>query len=100
MRLAAGNAGGCRITGASSRSEDDAVGSSPGVRRELTEDIGSLPRWRKEVHRKKTETRRKIVGGSRKAYWEWGRRLTAVEPPRLMAVEPPRSTVEPSVPYF
>ncbi|RZS18551.1 hypothetical protein BHM03_00050837, partial [Ensete ventricosum] len=39
----------------------------PGVRRELAEGIRSLPRWRKEVHQKKVETRRKIVGGSRKA---------------------------------
>ncbi|RWW42619.1 hypothetical protein BHE74_00051810, partial [Ensete ventricosum] len=46
---------------------DDAVGDSPGVRRELVEGIGSLPGWRKVVRRKKTETRRKIVGGSRKA---------------------------------
>ncbi|RRT50548.1 hypothetical protein B296_00013305 [Ensete ventricosum] len=37
------------------------------LRRELSEDIGSLPRWRKGVHRKKTETSQKIVGGSRKA---------------------------------
>ncbi|RWW37605.1 hypothetical protein BHE74_00057263 [Ensete ventricosum] len=34
------------------------------------ECIGSLPGLRKGVHRKKTETRRKIVKGSRKACWE------------------------------
>ncbi|RRT77823.1 hypothetical protein B296_00023606 [Ensete ventricosum] len=71
------------------------VGNSPRVRWELVKGIRSLPRWRKRVHRKKTETRRKIVGGSRKAYrelrsggcitvtqvFEW---LTIVEPPRTM----------------
>ncbi|RWV88110.1 hypothetical protein GW17_00049829 [Ensete ventricosum] len=50
---------------------DDAVGNSPGVRRELTEGIGSLLGWRKGVHRKKTVTRWKIVEGSRKAYREF-----------------------------
>ncbi|RRT57754.1 hypothetical protein B296_00016490 [Ensete ventricosum] len=55
---------------ASGRSEDDAVGNSPGVCRELAEGLGSLLGWRKEVPRKKTETRREIVGGSRKAYRE------------------------------
>ncbi|RWW00169.1 hypothetical protein GW17_00036880 [Ensete ventricosum] len=45
----------------------DAVGNSPGVRQELTEGIGSLPGWHKGVRQKKTETRRKIIGGSRKA---------------------------------
>ncbi|RWW47021.1 hypothetical protein BHE74_00047021, partial [Ensete ventricosum] len=45
----------------------DAVGNSPRVRRELAEGIESLPRWRKGVRQKKIETRRKIVGGSRKA---------------------------------
>ncbi|RWW36734.1 hypothetical protein BHE74_00058223 [Ensete ventricosum] len=45
------------------RSEDDAVGNSSGVRRGLAESIGSLPGWRKGVHQKKTETRRKIIGG-------------------------------------
>ncbi|RWV85144.1 hypothetical protein GW17_00053087 [Ensete ventricosum] len=40
---------------------DDAVGNSLGVRRELAKGIRSLPRWRKGVHRKKTETRQKIV---------------------------------------
>ncbi|RRT74407.1 hypothetical protein B296_00001422 [Ensete ventricosum] len=48
---------------ASSRSEDDAVGNSLGVRRELAEGIGSLSGWRKGVRRKKIETHRKIVGG-------------------------------------
>ncbi|RRT34228.1 hypothetical protein B296_00032616, partial [Ensete ventricosum] len=47
--------------------KDDAVGNSPGVRRELAKVIGSLPGWHKRVHQKMTETRRKIVGGSRKA---------------------------------
>ncbi|RZS16390.1 hypothetical protein BHM03_00048371 [Ensete ventricosum] len=48
----------------------DAVGNSPGVRRELAEGIRSLLGWRKGVCQKKIETRRKIVGGSRKAYRE------------------------------
>ncbi|RZR98640.1 hypothetical protein BHM03_00028034 [Ensete ventricosum] len=48
----------------------NAVRNSPGVHRELADGIGSLPGWRKGVHQKKTETHRKIVGGSRKAYWE------------------------------
>ncbi|RZR71835.1 hypothetical protein BHM03_00007749 [Ensete ventricosum] len=38
--------------------------------RELTEGIGSLLGWRKGVHQKKIETRRKIVKGSRKACQE------------------------------
>ncbi|RWV78134.1 hypothetical protein GW17_00060945, partial [Ensete ventricosum] len=42
-------------------------GNSLGVRRELAKGIGSLPGWRKGVHRRKTETHRKIIGGSRKA---------------------------------
>ncbi|RZS02408.1 hypothetical protein BHM03_00032457 [Ensete ventricosum] len=58
VRLVAGEAGGC---------SDDAVGNSPRVRRELAEGIGSLPGRRKGVRRKKSETRRKIVEGSRKA---------------------------------
>ncbi|RWW63910.1 hypothetical protein BHE74_00028887 [Ensete ventricosum] len=45
--------------------EDDAVENSPRVHRELTEGIGCLPRWRKGVRRKKIETHRKSVGGSR-----------------------------------
>ncbi|RRT61211.1 hypothetical protein B296_00040965, partial [Ensete ventricosum] len=45
----------------------DAVGNSPGVRRELAEGIGSSLGWHKGVHQKKIETHRKIVGGSRKA---------------------------------
>ncbi|RWW40805.1 hypothetical protein BHE74_00053743 [Ensete ventricosum] len=45
----------------------DTVGNSPGVRRELTEGIRSLPGWHKGVHQKKIETHRKIIGGSRKA---------------------------------
>ncbi|RZS20550.1 hypothetical protein BHM03_00053079 [Ensete ventricosum] len=48
----------------------DAVGNSPGVCRDLAEGIESLPGWRKGVRQKKTETRRKIVGGDRKAYRE------------------------------
>ncbi|RZS29059.1 hypothetical protein BHM03_00062730 [Ensete ventricosum] len=51
-------------------SSDDAVGNSPGVHRELTEGIRSLPGWCKGVHRKKTETRWKIVKGSRKTWRE------------------------------
>ncbi|RWV92379.1 hypothetical protein GW17_00045254 [Ensete ventricosum] len=43
------------------------IGNSPGVRRELAERIGSLLGWCKGVRRKKIETRRKIVEGSRKA---------------------------------
>ncbi|RWW43615.1 hypothetical protein BHE74_00050700 [Ensete ventricosum] len=35
------------------------------------ECIGSLPGWRKGVRQKKTETHRKIIGGSRKACWEF-----------------------------
>ncbi|RWW46783.1 hypothetical protein BHE74_00047268 [Ensete ventricosum] len=54
-------------TQASSQSEDDAVGNSLGVHRELTKDIESLPRWLKRVHRKKIETHQKIIEGSRKA---------------------------------
>ncbi|RWW01762.1 hypothetical protein GW17_00035181 [Ensete ventricosum] len=46
----------------------DAVGNLLGVRRELTEGIESLLGWRKGVRKKKTETHRKIIGGSRKAY--------------------------------
>ncbi|RRT34457.1 hypothetical protein B296_00031707 [Ensete ventricosum] len=46
----------------------DAFGNLPGVCRKLAEGIESLPGWRKGVRQKKTETRRKIVGGSRKAY--------------------------------
>ncbi|RWV87294.1 hypothetical protein GW17_00050723 [Ensete ventricosum] len=45
----------------------DAVGNSLGVRRELAEDIGSLPGWCKRVCQKKIETREKIVEGSQKA---------------------------------
>ncbi|RRT69941.1 hypothetical protein B296_00011909, partial [Ensete ventricosum] len=44
---------------------NDAVGNSPGVRQKLAEGIGSLPRWCKGVRQKKTETHRKIIGGSR-----------------------------------
>ncbi|RZS16972.1 hypothetical protein BHM03_00049051 [Ensete ventricosum] len=50
----------------------DAFGNSLGVCWKLTKGIGSLPGWRKGVRQKKTETRRKIVGDSRKAYRESG----------------------------
>ncbi|RWW11916.1 hypothetical protein GW17_00024444 [Ensete ventricosum] len=52
--------------------EDDEVENSPGVRRELAKDVKSLPGWRKGVRQKKTKTRRKIIGGSRKACRELG----------------------------
>ncbi|RRT33456.1 hypothetical protein B296_00044143, partial [Ensete ventricosum] len=58
---------------ASGRSSDDAVGNSLRLRRELAEYIGSLLGWRKGVYREKTETRRKIIEGSRKACRELGR---------------------------
>ncbi|RRT45751.1 hypothetical protein B296_00038307 [Ensete ventricosum] len=45
----------------------DAVENSLGVRWELAEGIGSLSGWCKGVLQKKTETCRKIIGGSRKA---------------------------------
>ncbi|RRT48612.1 hypothetical protein B296_00006918 [Ensete ventricosum] len=48
---------------ASGRSEDNAVRNSPGECRELAEGIGSLLGWRKGVHQKKIETRRRIIGG-------------------------------------
>ncbi|RWV93066.1 hypothetical protein GW17_00044503 [Ensete ventricosum] len=44
----------------------NAVGNSLGVHRELAKGIGSLSGWRKGVHQKKIETRRKIIGGRRK----------------------------------
>ncbi|RRT63578.1 hypothetical protein B296_00015868 [Ensete ventricosum] len=53
------------------QSEDDAVRNSLGVRRELFESIGSLPRWRKGVRRKKTETPQKITGVAEKLAWSW-----------------------------
>ncbi|RRT60818.1 hypothetical protein B296_00005676 [Ensete ventricosum] len=46
------------------RSEDDAVGNSCGVYRELAEGIGSLPRWCKEVRQKKIETRIEKLAGN------------------------------------
>ncbi|RWW45231.1 hypothetical protein BHE74_00048946, partial [Ensete ventricosum] len=49
----------------------DAVGNSPGVRRDLAEGIGSLLGWHKGVRQKKIETRRKIIGGSQKACREF-----------------------------
>ncbi|RRT42252.1 hypothetical protein B296_00009511 [Ensete ventricosum] len=57
---------------ASGRGSNEAVGNSLGVHRELTEGIGSLLGWHKGVRQKKTETRWKIVGGSRNACWELG----------------------------
>ncbi|RWW09019.1 hypothetical protein GW17_00027513 [Ensete ventricosum] len=58
----------------------DTVGNSLGVRQELAKGIGSLPGWCKGVCQKKIETRRKIVGGSRKAYQEdWEARWKHVE---------------------
>ncbi|RRT55625.1 hypothetical protein B296_00047846 [Ensete ventricosum] len=45
----------------------DAFGNSPGVCRKLIEGIEGLSGWHKRVHQKKTETRQKIVDGSRKA---------------------------------
>ncbi|RWW09957.1 hypothetical protein GW17_00026526 [Ensete ventricosum] len=51
------------------------VGNSPGVCREFTVGIGSLPGWRKGVRRKKTKTRWKIVGGSQKACREYGPKI-------------------------
>ncbi|RWW37401.1 hypothetical protein BHE74_00057486, partial [Ensete ventricosum] len=50
----------------------NAFGNSPGVCRKLTEGIRSLLGWRKGVRQKKTETRWKIIGGSRKACRESG----------------------------
>ncbi|RWW45034.1 hypothetical protein BHE74_00049159, partial [Ensete ventricosum] len=46
----------------------DMVGNKPGVHRELIEGIASLLGWPKRVRQKKTETHRKIIGGSQKAY--------------------------------
>ncbi|RWW37532.1 hypothetical protein BHE74_00057341 [Ensete ventricosum] len=88
------------------RSEDNAVGNSLGVHRELAEDIESLLGWHKGVHLKKTKTHLKMVKGSRKAFQDsctvaaqvFGQ-LTVVEPPRTV-VEPPRTMVEPLVPWF
>ncbi|RWW37318.1 hypothetical protein BHE74_00057589, partial [Ensete ventricosum] len=90
---------------ASGRSEDDAVGNSCGVRRELAEGIGSLVGWRKGV-------RRKIVRDNQKTCRELGRNFdscttvaqvsgqqTIVVPPRSTVV-PPRLVVVPPVSYF
>ncbi|RWV83196.1 hypothetical protein BHE74_00054781 [Ensete ventricosum] len=46
------------------------LGNSLEVRRELVEGVGSLPGWHKGVCRKKTETRRKIIGGRQKDFAE------------------------------
>ncbi|RRT46994.1 hypothetical protein B296_00027669, partial [Ensete ventricosum] len=51
--------------------EDDAVGNSPRVRRELTEGVESLPGWRNGVYRKKTKTHRKIIGIAEKLVRSW-----------------------------
>ncbi|RRT47849.1 hypothetical protein B296_00028540 [Ensete ventricosum] len=64
----------------------DAVGNSPGVRLELIDGIGSLPGWHKGVRQKKTETRRKIVGCSRKAC----RELTMIGAMKLQPDDGPR----------
>ncbi|RWV94331.1 hypothetical protein GW17_00043131 [Ensete ventricosum] len=45
----------------------DAFGNFLGVCRKLAEGIGSLSGWCMGVRQKKTETRRKIIEGSRKA---------------------------------
>ncbi|RZR73746.1 hypothetical protein BHM03_00027745, partial [Ensete ventricosum] len=45
----------------------NAVGNSPGVHLELAKGIGSLLGRCKGVRQKMIETRRKIIGGSRKA---------------------------------
>ncbi|RWW38140.1 hypothetical protein BHE74_00056644 [Ensete ventricosum] len=47
------------------------VGNLPGVCRELTEGIESLPGWHKGVRWKKTKTRQKIIMRSRKACREF-----------------------------
>ncbi|RWV95053.1 hypothetical protein GW17_00042356 [Ensete ventricosum] len=67
----------------------DTVENSPGVRQELAEGIGSLPRWRKGVRQKKIETHRKIVGGSRKTY----RELTMTRAIKLQLDDGPRSSL-------
>ncbi|RRT51220.1 hypothetical protein B296_00039433 [Ensete ventricosum] len=56
---------------ASGRGLDDTVGNSPGVHRELTKGLGSLPGWRKGIHRKKIETRQKIVGVAERLVGSW-----------------------------
>ncbi|RWW47411.1 hypothetical protein BHE74_00046609 [Ensete ventricosum] len=48
-------------------------GACQGGAREFA-GIESLPKWRKRVRQKKTETHRKIVGGSRNTCQELGRR--------------------------
>ncbi|RWW43608.1 hypothetical protein BHE74_00050710 [Ensete ventricosum] len=88
----------------------DAVGNSLGVRRELAEGIRSLLGWRKGVRQKKTEIRRKIIGGSRKTYRDDGCTVAAQAFRRLnrsylgiwilSAVDPPRSAGKPPIPGF
>ncbi|RWV78931.1 hypothetical protein GW17_00060010 [Ensete ventricosum] len=57
------------------------------------EYVGSLPGWCKGVCRKKIETHRKIIEGSRKAYRDSGCTTATQVFGRLTAAEPP-------VPYF
>ncbi|RWW09313.1 hypothetical protein GW17_00027200 [Ensete ventricosum] len=73
---------------ASGRSEDDVIGNSPGVRRELAEGIGSLLGWLKGVRRKKTETHQKIVGGNQKAYRELGSYKPYMDPGSNIGILP------------
>ncbi|RRT31424.1 hypothetical protein B296_00056838, partial [Ensete ventricosum] len=61
-----------RVAKVKSMHRVDAFGNLPGVCRKLAKGIGSLSRWRKGVCQKKNETRRKIIGGSQKAYRESG----------------------------
>ncbi|RRT53581.1 hypothetical protein B296_00022034 [Ensete ventricosum] len=61
----------------------DAVGNSPGVRRELVKGIKSLTGWHKGVYQKKTETHWKIVRG----------RLTVIEEMELQPDDEPRSSL-------
>ncbi|RRT50588.1 hypothetical protein B296_00051657 [Ensete ventricosum] len=58
---------------ASGRGLDNTVRNLPEVRRELVKGIGRLLGWCKGVREKKTMTRQKIIGDSRKAYREFGR---------------------------
>ncbi|RWV88367.1 hypothetical protein GW17_00049551 [Ensete ventricosum] len=65
------------------------VGNSPGVHRELTEGIGSLPGWRKGVRQKKTETHQKIIEVVEKLAW----RLTMIGAMELQPNDEPRSSL-------
>ncbi|RWW02931.1 hypothetical protein BHE74_00042843 [Ensete ventricosum] len=86
---------------ASGQSEDDAVGNSLGERRELAEGIESLPGWHKGVHRKKTETHQKIIGGSRKACRELESQIVElkarVAPEAVVAIEQRATELEAEV---